>query len=60
MKLYVVRHGQSENNLKKLFTGWTDAALTEKGIQDALGVREFLGRRTNSISKVWFPVALEK
>lgn len=44
MKLYVVRHGQSENNLKKLFTGWTDAALTEKGIQDALGVREFLGR----------------
>ena len=44
MKLYVVRHGQSENNLKKLFTGWTDAPLTEKGIRDAETVRDFLSR----------------
>jgi 2,3-bisphosphoglycerate-dependent phosphoglycerate mutase len=34
-KLVLVRHGQSEWNLKNLFTGWTDVALTEKGIAEA-------------------------
>jgi 2,3-bisphosphoglycerate-dependent phosphoglycerate mutase len=29
--LILVRHGQSEWNLKNLFTGWRDPALTEKG-----------------------------
>ena len=29
------RHGQSDWNLKNLFTGWTDVDLTEKGIQEA-------------------------
>ncbi|HIW87825.1 MAG TPA: histidine phosphatase family protein, partial [Candidatus Onthomorpha intestinigallinarum] len=31
-KLILVRHGQSEWNLKNLFTGWTDVDLTEQGI----------------------------
>ena len=35
MKLYVVRHGESENNEKKCWTGWQDPRLTEKGRQDA-------------------------
>ena len=35
MKLYVVRHGESENNLKKLYTGWFDAHLTDEGIDQA-------------------------
>ena len=35
MKVYFIRHGQSENNLKGLWTGWQDAKLTEKGIEDA-------------------------
>ena len=33
--LVLVRHGQSEWNLKNLFTGWTDVPLTEKGIEEA-------------------------
>ncbi len=33
--LVLVRHGQSEWNLKNLFTGWKDPDLTEKGIVEA-------------------------
>ena len=34
-QLILCRHGQSEWNLKNLFTGWTDVDLTEKGIEEA-------------------------
>lgn len=34
-KLVFVRHGQSEWNLKNLFTGWTDVDLSEEGIRQA-------------------------
>ena len=33
--LVLVRHGQSEWNLKKLFTGWRNPDLTEQGIEEA-------------------------
>src|SRR5215212_7350217 len=33
--LVLVRHGQSEWNLKNLFTGWRDIGLTEQGIAEA-------------------------
>ncbi|AVF03645.1 MAG: 2,3-bisphosphoglycerate-dependent phosphoglycerate mutase [Devosia indica] len=33
--LILVRHGQSEWNLKNLFTGWRNPGLTEKGIDEA-------------------------
>jgi 2,3-bisphosphoglycerate-dependent phosphoglycerate mutase len=33
--LVLVRHGQSEWNLKNLFTGWRDVDLSEKGIAEA-------------------------
>jgi 2,3-bisphosphoglycerate-dependent phosphoglycerate mutase len=33
--LVLVRHGESEWNLKNLFTGWKDPDLTEKGIAEA-------------------------
>ena len=33
--LVLVRHGQSEWNLKNLFTGWRDVGLTEKGVTEA-------------------------
>ncbi len=33
--LVLVRHGQSEWNLKNLFTGWRDVDLTENGINEA-------------------------
>jgi 2,3-bisphosphoglycerate-dependent phosphoglycerate mutase len=34
-RLVLVRHGQSEWNLKNLFTGWKDPDLTEKGVEEA-------------------------
>ena len=33
--LVLVRHGQSEWNLKNLFTGWKDPDLTEQGVTEA-------------------------
>jgi 2,3-bisphosphoglycerate-dependent phosphoglycerate mutase len=33
--LVLVRHGQSDWNLKNLFTGWTDVDLTPQGIAEA-------------------------
>ena len=33
--LVLVRHGESEWNLKNLFTGWRDVDLTEQGIKEA-------------------------
>jgi 2,3-bisphosphoglycerate-dependent phosphoglycerate mutase len=33
--LVLVRHGQSEWNLKNLFTGWRDVGLTEQGVTEA-------------------------
>lgn len=33
--LVLVRHGQSEWNLKNLFTGWKDPGLTDKGVEEA-------------------------
>ncbi|MDP2356295.1 MAG: 2,3-bisphosphoglycerate-dependent phosphoglycerate mutase, partial [Beijerinckiaceae bacterium] len=39
--LVLIRHGQSDWNLKNLFTGWKDPGLTEVGIHEAreAGVR---------------------
>ncbi len=34
-KLVLCRHGQSEWNLKNLFTGWVDVDLTEQGVSEA-------------------------
>ena len=34
-KLVFIRHGQSEWNLKNLFTGWTDVNLSENGVAEA-------------------------
>jgi len=33
--LVLVRHGQSDWNLKNLFTGWKDIDLTEQGVEEA-------------------------
>ena len=35
VKLVLIRHGQSELNLKNLFTGWTDVDLSENGVKAA-------------------------
>lgn len=35
MRVYVVRHGESQTNYNKKWTGWLDASLTDKGKDDA-------------------------
>ncbi len=41
-RLVLLRHGQSEWNLKNLFTGWTDVDLTEKGVEEAKSAGQLL------------------
>jgi 2,3-bisphosphoglycerate-dependent phosphoglycerate mutase len=43
--LVLVRHGQSDWNLKNLFTGWKDPDLTEKGVGEARAA----GRRLKAL-----------
>jgi 2,3-bisphosphoglycerate-dependent phosphoglycerate mutase len=43
--LVLVRHGQSEWNLKNLFTGWKDPALTDKGVAEARAAGQRLKAR---------------
>ena len=42
MKLYLIRHGESETNLSGHYTGWSQVNLTPKGIEDAKGIRPIL------------------
>lgn len=44
MKIYLMRHGQTTYNEQKLFYGDSDVPLTEKGIQQALILREKLAK----------------
>ena len=41
-KLVMIRHGQSEWNLRNLFTGWTDVDLTERGVAEAKAAGQLL------------------
>lgn len=40
MKLYLVRHGESEGNAQGLFYGWADYPLTELGREQSRGLGE--------------------
>ena len=42
MRLYLIRHGESVTNLSKIWTGWRDAKLTDKGREDARRVRDVI------------------
>lgn len=42
MRVYVIRHGESETNLNKKWTGWLDVHLTDKGKDDAKKAGDFL------------------
>jgi 2,3-bisphosphoglycerate-dependent phosphoglycerate mutase len=43
--LVLLRHGQSEWNLKNLFTGWRDVGLTEQGVTEARAAGQRLKAR---------------
>ena len=47
--LVLVRHGQSEWNLEKKFTGWVDVDLTENGRSEALRAGELIKNKNISI-----------
>ena len=40
MKLYLVRHGETELNVKKVYYGSTDCALTKKGREQAASLKK--------------------
>ena len=42
MKVYIVRHGETENNKKGVWTGWNDIPLTQKGEEDAARLGKLL------------------
>ena len=42
MKIYAVRHGQSESNRDRRFSGWAQVALTGEGRRDAQRAGELL------------------
>jgi len=42
MQVYLIRHGESETNLRQKYTGWLDVPLTEKGKKDAEKAGSFL------------------
>lgn len=63
--IFLFRHGQTENNLKKIFTGWHDSPLTELGLQQAknlglmlqgkridLAITSRLGRAKDTLKEV--------
>lgn len=51
MQVYLIRHGESETNLSKKYTGWLDVPLTDKGKEDAKKAGSFL--KNISFNKVF-------
>ena len=49
-RVALVRHGQSEFNLNKKFTGWTDVDLTETGRKEAIQVSDCCFDHTRACS----------
>lgn len=41
MKIYLVRHGETDYNVNRLYYGWTDCPLNETGIAQAMALKEF-------------------
>lgn len=58
-RLILVRHGQSEWNLKNLFTGWKNPGLTEQGISEAKEAGKLLKSRGYEI-EVCYTSALKR
>jgi 2,3-bisphosphoglycerate-dependent phosphoglycerate mutase len=51
--LVLVRHGQSEWNLKNLFTGWKDVDLTETGVNEARAAGKKLKARNLTFDRAF-------
>jgi 2,3-bisphosphoglycerate-dependent phosphoglycerate mutase len=55
-KLILLRHGQSQWNLKNIFTGWKNVPLTEKGEAEAKKAGELIKKHNISIDRVFSSV----
>jgi 2,3-bisphosphoglycerate-dependent phosphoglycerate mutase len=55
-KLVLVRHGESTWNLENRFTGWTDVALTVKGIEQAKAAGRLLKDEGYEFDRAWTSV----
>lgn len=54
--IYLFRHGQSEFNLSKTFTGWLDSQLTPLGVEQAKALGQMLkDKKLMSLTPVDFP-----
>mgnify|MGYP002631901030 CR=1 FL=1 len=51
--LVLIRHGQSEWNLKNLFTGWKDPDLTDTGVKEARAAGQRLKAKGIAFDKVF-------
>jgi 2,3-bisphosphoglycerate-dependent phosphoglycerate mutase len=51
--LVLVRHGQSEWNLKNLFTGWKDVELTDTGVNEARAAGKKLKARNLTFDRAF-------
>lgn len=51
-KIYIFRHGESEFNLKKIFSGWKDPKLTELGMEQAREIGLMLKNITIEVAYV--------
>lgn len=57
--LILVRHGESDWNLKNLFTGWRNPDLTEKGIGEARATGKAL-KAKNIVPDLYYTSALRR
>ncbi len=57
--LILIRHGQSEWNLKNLFTGWKNPDLSEKGIEEARAAGRFVKEKAYR-PDIYFTSALKR
>ncbi|WP_352401164.1 histidine phosphatase family protein [Anaerotignum sp.] len=51
MKVYLIRHGETDWNLRGMFYGWTDCDINEKGIEQATKLKNYFN--TVSYDKIY-------
>jgi|BioPla2DNA2_1021312.scaffolds.fasta_scaffold21586_3 alpha-ribazole phosphatase len=51
LELILIRHGQTDSNIRRTYVGWTDVELNEEGIRQALELKEKL--KNISVDKIY-------
>ena len=52
IRIFVIRHGQTEHNVKKILQGQTDTSINTRGRSQALKLGEYLGEQGIKFDKV--------